>query len=451
MLKDSIRPKFHFTAPTNWLNDPNGLIYFDGEYHLFYQHNPHGLDWGNMSWGHAVSHDLLNWNHLPVAIHPDEMGTMFSGSAVIDWNNTAGFGRAAMVLIYTAAGGTSELSQGKLFTQCLAFSIDKGRSWQKYGGNPVLDHLPEDCEGNRDPKVFWHDATGRWIMVLYVGVAVNRRLDDKPAKIDSIYIFTSPDLKQWEFASIVPGFFECPDLFPLMIDDELDSLRWILMGANGEYLIGHFDGRTFTRESGFHRLDFGKNFFAGQTFGDMPDADRRRILIAWMRGGTYPNLPFNQQMTAPTTCTLRRTPAGLRVARWPVEELELLPGHTRHWSGAIRNGRHEIEDVANMPWDLNVNIDLDDATQAGVRIFDEVVTFSPGKLATNGGSVEIALVTKTVQLRIVFDLTSIEVFVEHGEAVISWCVPPKRSQRSMHLFAELGEARFSADIKFVDF
>ena len=169
MYNEKFRPQFHFTARQNWLNDPNGLVHYDGTYHLFFQHNPAGLEWGNMTWGHAVSRDIVRWKQVENALEPDRLGTMFSGSAVVDWENTSGFQTGPdkpIVLIYTAAGGTSPESEGQPFTQCLAYSSDGGQTWVKYAGNPVLGCIRD---GNRDPKVIWHAPTRRWIMTSLSG------------------------------------------------------------------------------------------------------------------------------------------------------------------------------------------------------------------------------------------------------------------------------------------
>ena len=246
-----LRPQFHFTAQKNWHNDPNGLVFYKGEYHLFFQHNPHGINWGEMTWGHAISSDLLHWKQLDHALLPDSHGTMFSGSAVVDWNNTAGFqtgDEKPLICIFTAAGGTSPESKGKPFTQGIAYSIDLGRTWKKYDKNPVLGHVAGE---NRDPKVIWHGPTKRWVMALY--------LDG-----DKYALFSSPDLKQWEKLADLPAFGanECPDFFEIPVAGEDAKTKWILWGSNGNYLIGSFDGKTFSRESGPHKFEFGSNFYA---------------------------------------------------------------------------------------------------------------------------------------------------------------------------------------------
>ena len=231
---ETYRPQFHFTARDGWLNDPNGLVYFAGEYHLFFQHNPKASTWGSMTWGHAVSTDLVHWQQMPNAIEPDALGTIFSGSAVVDWENTAGFkvwSEPALVAMYTAAGGSSPESEGQPFTQCLAYSNDRGRTWVKYAGNPVLPHIVGE---NRDPKVIWYAPEQVWVMALF--------LDGH-----NFALFTSPDLKEWERIQTlaIPGSSECPDFFPLPLDGEASKLKWVFTAANGKYLVGDFDGHKF--------------------------------------------------------------------------------------------------------------------------------------------------------------------------------------------------------------
>lgn len=227
---EKLRPQFHFSAARGWLNDPNGLVYSDGEYHLFFQHNPFGTIWGNMTWGHAVSTDLIHWRQLPEAIPMDGLGTIFSGSAVVDHKNTTGWksgDQPPLVAIYTSAGGTSAASAGRPFTQSVACSTDRGRSFTKFEGNPVLGEV---AEGNRDPKVFWHEATEQWVMILYVDRS-------------RFGLFGSPDLKTWTALSelAIPDGFECPDLFELPVDNDPSDTRWVAWEADG--------GRSTARSS----------------------------------------------------------------------------------------------------------------------------------------------------------------------------------------------------------
>ena len=220
--KEAYRPQFHFTPKTNWTNDPNGLIYYKGEYHLFFQHNPFGIDWGNMTWGHAISRDLVHWKQLPHALHPDELGTIFSGSGVVDWNNTGGFqagDESVLVNFYTSAG--SHAPKEVPFTQSIAYSNDRGRNWAKYEGNPVIEHI---VGSNRDPKVIWHEPTQKWVMALY--------LDQ-----NDYALFGSTNLKEWtRLSDLQIPDTECPDIFELPVDDDPDNTKWVFWGAAGKIL-----------------------------------------------------------------------------------------------------------------------------------------------------------------------------------------------------------------------
>ena len=243
LYREPLRPQFHFSARRGWNNDPNGLAFYNGEYHLFFQHNPYGWEWGNMHWGHATSRDLVRWSQHGDVLFPDAMGPMFSGSAVVDWQNSSGLGtrdKPPLVLIYTAAGNPA--------TQCLAYSVD-GREFSKYSGNPVLRQI---SEGNRDPKVFWHEPKRRWVMVLYVGFPEPGKVDaeGRQARRDTIHILSSPDLKNWTLMSTTEGFYECPDLFELDVEDDPAVRKWVLTAANSDYMVGTFDGARFTPETG---------------------------------------------------------------------------------------------------------------------------------------------------------------------------------------------------------
>ena len=305
LYREYNRPQIHYTQKRGWNNDPNGLVFYEGEYHLFYQHNPFEREWGNMHWGHAVSRDLVHWEELPLAMFPDEDGTAFSGSAVIDYGNTSGFGKDGtppMVAIYTADSPDRQV-------QCLAYSLDKGRTWTKYDGNPVIDSKEKwNSHDTRDPKVFRYAPTGKWIMVL------NER--------DGHSIYSSGNLKDWTFESHVTGFWECPELIPLPVDGNPDNVKWVMYGASGTYMIGDFDGKAFTPEHGKYYYTSG-TLYAAQTIGNIPESDGRRIQIAWGRV-SHPGMPFNGTFLIPTELSLRTGKDGIRLYSKPVKEFESI-------------------------------------------------------------------------------------------------------------------------------
>ncbi|MDA0195766.1 MAG: glycoside hydrolase family 32 protein [Bacteroidetes bacterium] len=317
VYKEKRRPQLHFSSMRGWNNDPNGLIYYDGEYHLFYQHNPYGYDWGNMHWGHSVSTDLMHWKELPEALYPDEIGVAYSGSAVIDYNNTSGFKSGeeeVIVAIYTSTWfpdrDQKEARENPLERQSLAYSNDRGRTWTKYDGNPVIgDRRKILGSGNdRDPNVFWHEPTQKWVMILFERIGMS--------------IFTSDDLKEWKEESHFETFWECPELFELPIDGDPNNTKWVVYDAGGDYVLGDFDGKEFKITSGAHNYIDGE-FFAAQTYENIPATDGRRIQIGW---GTIqtPGMPFNMMMAFPTELTLRTTNNGVRMFNEPANEIDLL-------------------------------------------------------------------------------------------------------------------------------
>jgi fructan beta-fructosidase len=312
LYQEPLRSQFHFSPQRGWNNDPNGLVWFNGEYHLFFQHNPYGWGWGNMHWGHAVSRDLVHWQELGDKLLPDDFGPMFSGSAVVDWNNTSGFGKDGkppLVLFYTAAGNPT--------VQGLAHSTD-GRTFTKYVDNPIL---PQITGGNRDPKVIWHQPSEQWVMVLYV---------ELPGKQHTVHFFTSPNLREWTLASVTNGgidgdkyLFECPDFFPLATDGKQANTLWVLSGADSQYAVGTFDGKTFVPQQERLPGHRGRGFYAAQTFSDIPQADGRRIQIGWFQTETR-GMSFNQSMTIPLELKLISTSEGPRMTFAPVKELQSL-------------------------------------------------------------------------------------------------------------------------------
>lgn len=351
------RPQFHFTPERNWMNDPNGMVFHDGEYHLFYQYNPLGDTWGHMSWGHAVSRDLLRWEHLPLAIPETNAVMAFSGSAVVDHRNTSGFGsihNPPLVAIYTG-----HHTDRPLQNQWVAYSTDRGRTWTPYAGNPVLDIGAADF---RDPKVFWHEPTARWIMV--VSWPVERK----------VRFYASPDLKSWSHlsdfgpAGSTTGIWECPDLFPLRIEGNRSrKTAWTLVvnvgsgapagGSGCQYFVGDFDGTRFVLDAGTPApgaeapalwADYGRDFYAAVSWSDIPRQDGRRLWLGWMSNWEYaqnvPTSPWRSAMTVPRELALRTTPAGLRLLQRPVRELERLrlakaPDRLRRASLAEANAR----------------------------------------------------------------------------------------------------------------
>jgi fructan beta-fructosidase len=315
LYKELYRPQTHFSPPSNWMNDPNGMVFYEGEYHLFYQHYPDSNVWGPMHWGHAISKDLVKWENQPIALYPDSLGMIFSGSAVVDEKNTSGLGTAEnppLVAMFTYhADKKAKAGDIDYQTQGIAYSVDKGHSWKKFEGNPVIRN--PGIKDFRDPKVFWHDGTSQWIVVLAVQ--------------DHIEFWGSPNLKEWKKLSEFGkefgahgGVWECPDLFKLTsAEDRRD--RWILFvsinpgGPNGgsatQYFSGDFDGKTFKADEGKENiqwLDYGPDNYAGVTFFNAPDA--RRIFMGWMSNWDYgekvPTLEWRSAMTTPRDLSLTR-------------------------------------------------------------------------------------------------------------------------------------------------
>ncbi|MGH9447583.1 MAG: glycoside hydrolase family 32 protein, partial [Terriglobia bacterium] len=376
---EAFRPQFHFSPPRNWMNDPNGLVYYRGEYHLFYQYNPFGDEWGNMSWGHAVSRDLVHWQNLPVAI-PEQNGVMiFSGSAVVDWRNSSGLcetaaphHRACLVAIYTGYNGKTQ-------NQNLAYSNDRGRTWTQYRGNPVIDlHLANF----RDPKVFWYKAGHEWVMVTVL------------ATQHKVRFFASTDLKHWttlsDFgpAGAVGGVWECPDLIELPVEGEPGQRRWVLSvnlnpggvagGSGDQYFVGHFDGKRFIDENPSTQAlwaDYGKDFYASTSFSNIPSSDGRRIMLGWMDDWQYaaqvPTYPWRGQMSIPRVVRLERFPEGIRMTESPVTELRQLRGHSFHFVKRTISGNSrflESQGVRSDTFEIRADFDVGSATEFGFRI-----------------------------------------------------------------------------------
>ncbi len=458
LYRETLRPQFHFTAKKHWINDPNGLVYFDGEYHLYFQHTPESMIHGRTTWGHAVSTDLVHWKQLhTAALDVDETGWMWSGSAAVDHENTGGFqeGETPSLIAFYTAGG-ERMFPGKRCIQCIAFSNDRGRSWTKYDGNPVIRHIRAE---NRDPMVVWHAPTRRWIMTLF--------MDE-----NDYALFSSPDLRSWTHLQdlTLPGVSECPDFFELPVDGDAANTRWVFWGASGGYLLGRFDGRTFTPETEVLQAELGANGYAAQTWSDIPVEDGRRIQISWMRDGRYPAMPFNQQMSFPVELTLRTLPDGVRLCREPVGEIERLHAGTRDWPGGdlanmaaeqfrqrYRSGEistyavtslHEEEDRLVLAdegdlFDVCMEIEVDDGKGFIIEVRGHRIEYDAAaqSLSCFGRSADLHARNGRVILQLLVDRTSLEIFGNHGELSMSFCFLPAAANHSLALRADDGGVR----------
>lgn len=325
------RPQFHFSPETMWMNDPNGMVYNKGVYHLFYQYHPESTVWGPMHWGHAISKDLLHWQHKPVALYPDEHGFIFSGSAVLDKQNSSGFGtedNPPLVAIFTYHDAKKKASGDTGFeTQGIAYSLDNGDSWTKYDGNPVIGD--ENSTDFRDPKVFWYEPDQKWIMSLVAG--------------DHAQFHGSKNLKDWEILGEFGkekgahgGVWECPDLIPFQIEGANEE-KWVLFisinpgspngGSGTQYFIGDFDGKTFTTDQTVDRwIDWGTDNYAGVTFSNTPDDES--IFLGWMSNWQYanetPTESWRGAMTLPRKLTLEHVGKGYELFNYPIEKVDGL-------------------------------------------------------------------------------------------------------------------------------
>jgi len=411
IYKEHLRPQFHFSTRRGWINDPNGLVYHDGEYHLFYQHNPFGWSYGsdaNKAWGHAISKDMIHWEELRDAIHPDNLGGIYSGSAVVDKLNTTSFqtgDEKPIVCIYTSAGGKTPWSKDKPFTQSIAFSNDRGRTFTKYSGNPVQEHIRLS---NRDPKVIWYTPLNQWVIVLY--------LDD-----DEMGFFTSKDLKSWQLESKYKRdkLHECPELFELNIDGNKSNKKWILYAANGRYDIGQFDGKKFIPETKSIRLHYGNCFYASQTFNNIPKEDGRRIQIAW---GVIPmqGMPFNQQMLFPVELTLRTTEDGPRLFAQPINEIKKIYG--QNWifqDNVVEEGQQSIlgESFDVGFYDISAEFEIGSAERFGLIINNIQITYETKeqKLYCQERYASLKPMEGKIKFRILVDRTTLELFANDGQ------------------------------------
>ncbi len=433
LYREPLRPQLQFSPQRGWTNDPNGLVFFNGEHHLFFQHNPYGWGWGNMHWGHATSRDLVHWQEHGEALYPDAMGPMFSGSAVVDWKNTSGFGKDGkppLVLIYTAAGHPT--------VQGIAYSND-GRTFTKFAGNPVIKQI---SDGNRDPKVFWHEPSKQWVLTLYVELPA---AEGTPKPNHTIHFFTSPNLRDWTLRSTTPGLFECPDFFALPLDGDATKTKWVLTAASSEYLVGTFDGEKFTPETAKLPGHRGRGFYAAQTFSDLPDG--RRVQIGWGQCDS-PGMPFNQLQAFPCELSLRSTPDGPRLAWQPVKELASLRGKSQHVDPlTLRSGA--ANPLAATTGEL-LEIRADFTPAADSEIFFKVrgieIRYSAAKqeISVAGHRAPAPLRDGHQRLIILTDRTNVTVWASDGLTYVPLPIIAKADALGIELSATGGDVTFTS-------
>lgn len=463
--KEQFRPIYHHTPNYGWMNDPNGMVYLDGEYHLFYQYNPYGSMWGNMHWGHAVSKNLTTWKELPVSIAQDHLGAIFSGSCVIDKENTSGFGKDAMIAFYTSAGEHQ--------AQSMAYSLDKGRTFTKYDKNPILTSTNPDF---RDPKVFWHEDTKKWIMILAAG--------------QEMQIYSSANLKEWKFESSFGkdqgahgGVWECPDLIQLPVDGNNNYKKWVLIcnlnpggifgGSATQYFVGHFDGKTFTNESNPENtkwMDWGKDHYATVTWSNAPEG--RYIALAWMSNWQYannvPTLQFRSSNSIPRDLSLYTQGKDIYLASTPSPEMISLRKEKKEVNTFKVEDTYNLDSLLNKntgAFELNIDLKNISAEILGFKLFNskgEYVDFCLNEIEkkftmdrTKSGitsfSKEFPAITSApieksgnFSLRIFVDKASIECFGNGGKFAMTNLVFPNEPYNRISFYTKGGTYNVSS-------
>ena len=410
---ESLRPQFHFTArqwtvdrlnpgmrQEGWVNDLNGLIYYEGEYHLFAQR------W-NKCWIHAVSGDLVHWQELEPAFWEEKLDSgVQSGTCVIDYLNTSGLSpdksNPPMVAFWSRNDNQS---------QCLSYSLDRGRSWTMYDKNPILVHP------NRDPKVFWYAPKNQWVMMLYGD--------------DQYHVLTSPNLLDWkDERKPIPRSYECPDLFELPIDGDTSHKKWVLIQGDGKYSIGSFDGIEYKEETPRLVCDIGPHFYATQSWENTATGDGRRIQTAWMRGGVYPNMPFNQQISFPCELTLHQTQTGLRIFRKPIKEIARLHEAPDTWTNRTIHGGQTLKlEPDGRLYHLQGEVEIPDGARLTFQLCGVSLTVTANSVESGGAKESVQGKVKTIE--ILLDRTSVEAFVNQGEVSTSRCFLPTDSGLSV--------------------
>jgi fructan beta-fructosidase len=456
------RPNFHFTPEKNWMNDPNGMFYLNGTYHLYFQYYPDDSVWGPMHWGHAVSKDLIEWKEQPIAIFPDSLGYIFSGSAIVDHENRSGFGKDGVppvIAIYTYHDMDKEKKGDIDFqSQAIAYSNDEGQTWTKYSGNPVIPNT--GIKDFRDPKVVWDEDRDRWVMVL--------------ATYEKTLFYASSNLKEWEYLSSFgegigahDGVWECPDLFPVNVENS-QEVKWVLLqslnpghingGSGTQYFIGDFDGTKFIMDDKFAQdvktneaiwLDYGRDNYAGVTWSNVPEEDGRTLFIGWMSNWEYaqvvPTNIWRSSMTLARELKLSKTNDNYRLASIPVKELNkykktivdtanvkfkgeylIFEGskevlnksvieitlkniNAEKYNFRLSNENGDVLDFGIDTVDSNFYIDR---SNSGLKAFSD-------KFSNTISKAPIKSIQDELTIEFILDKTSIEIFYNKGETVMT--------------------------------
>jgi len=406
-LYEKYRPNVHFSSRRGWINDPNGLYYNDGVYHMFFQYNPVSKDWGNMHWGHAVSRDLFHWEQLECALYPDELGTMFSGSAIVDTENVSGLKvneNDVVILYYTAAGNNSILSKEKKFTQGMAYSIDGGKTFEKYSKNPIIVHIEAE---NRDPKVIFCTEINQYLMALY--------LND-----NRFTVYSSKNLLDWEpmHQVVLPEDSECPDMYPLYIDGDSEKMKWVFSGASDRYLIGDMTKGKFIPSQTAKKLHYGNSSYAAQSFSNTGE---RRIRIAWntMR---VPDSYFNCSMCIPTDMSLKNINGEDSLCLMPVSEIKDLYNNVTEQSDIIVDKGAEntvlLDCSETKAFDFDLLLSANTDSEFSISVFGLKIKFDvkENSIACFDKTMPICMDGDKIKLRMIADTLGLELFAGEGQA-----------------------------------
>ncbi len=414
LYKESNRPQFHFTVKCGWSNDVNGPIYYNGQYHLFWQSFPFGLSWntGFMYWGHATSKDLLHWEELDPALMLDTLGSPWSGTATIDKNNNGGWGKNALVIYYCNYDRVSFRQ-----AQCIAYSTDNGKTFTRYKSNPVVDSDWEmGSTDTRDPKVFWHEPSKHWVMVLF--------------EKDGMSFYISTDMRHWEKQSHVMDLWECPDFFELSVDGNNAVKKWVLHGGSSDYFIGTFDGKTFTPETKKLRYtDTANNntddvLYAAESFENMPDG--RRVQMGWGRV-SHEGMPFTQMMMFPTEFNLITTKDGIRLRANPIKEIDQLHKVAHKWNGlSLHQANEELGKIKPQPLHIKMKFTSAAGNKMSLRYQgNEILNLAASDFPSGENEIEI-LIDKTVA----------EIFINKGEHYFTKRLQSKTNDNSFEFDSE---------------